>query len=63
LNGKGVKKDSKEALQYFLKSAEAECANSYYRIGTMYEEGRAGLKKDKEEALSWYAKSAEKGLL
>ncbi len=44
-----------------LRRAEAGDAKAQYRLGGMYEYGRAGAPKDYRQAFFWYKKAAEQG--
>ena len=57
-HGKGVPKDSVEAVRWYRKSAEQGNAKGQYSLGYMYHEGY-GVPQDYAEALRWYRKSAE----
>ena len=60
-NGWGVKKDKREAVRWYRKSAEQGLTTAQYDLGVMYEYG-TGVEEDKREAARWYSKSAEQGL-
>ncbi len=59
-NGKGVKKNYKEAVKWYRRAAEKEYAPAQYRLGTLYERGR-GVTKSIENARDWYRRSAKLG--
>ena len=58
--GQGVKKDLKEAVNWYKKAAERNLAKAQFYLGWMYENG-LGVKKDLTEAIKWYRKAAEQG--
>jgi Sel1 repeat len=59
-HGKGVPKDSVEAVRWYRKSAEQGNAKGQYSLGYMYHEGY-GLPQDYAEATRWWRKAAEQG--
>ena len=59
-DGKGVAKDSAEAVKWFLKAAEMGSAWSMNELGRYYENGW-GVAADMTKAMEWYRKWAEKG--
>ncbi len=59
-DGKGVKKDAKEAMKWWRKAAERGDARAETCLGLCYEYGK-GVKKDTAEAVKWYRKAAEHG--
>ncbi|MBF0107022.1 MAG: SEL1-like repeat protein [Deltaproteobacteria bacterium] len=59
--GRGVKKDFKEAFTAFHKAAEQGHAIAQCNLGLMYDNGE-GVRKDYKKALEWYKKAAEQGL-
>jgi len=58
--GKGLPKDSAEAVKWYRKSAEQGDAIAQYNLGLMYDSGD-GVPQDDIEAEKWYRKSAEQG--
>jgi hypothetical protein len=59
-HGKGVPKDSVEAVRWYRKSAEQGNAKGQYSLGYMYHEGY-GVPQDYAEATRWWRKAAEQG--
>ena len=57
----GVKKDLREAVKWYRKSAEQGCAEAQYNLALCYYKGE-GVEKDLREAVKWWRKSAEQGL-
>ena len=60
-NGKGLKQNSKEAVNSFRLAAEQGDADGQYNLGTMYDSGQ-GVKLDYKEAAKWYQLAAEQGV-
>ena len=60
-NGKGVRKDYAQAVQWYRKAAEQGFSKAQYNLGVMYEKGQ-GVRKDYVEAIRWYRKAAEQGI-
>jgi TPR repeat protein len=58
--GKGAKKDSVKALEWYKKSAAQDYEPAYNGIGSIYEEGIA-VTKDLKTAIEYYKKASEKG--
>jgi uncharacterized protein len=58
--GHGVKPDRKEAVKWYLLSAEQGNAKAQYSLGYCYGRGQ-GIEKDLSEAVKWYTLSAELG--
>ena len=58
--GLGVPKDDREALKWYVKSAEQGDSSAQYNLGTMYWLG-LGVTKDRQEAAKWFRKAAEQG--
>lgn len=58
--GKGIVKDSVEALKWYTRSAEKGNANAMYMLGYLYDNGKA-IPKDTVLAIKWYAEGAEAG--
>lgn len=55
-----IKKDKKEAIKYFTKGADANCAGSQTMLGHAYKKGQ-GVKKNNATALHWYKKAGTLG--
>jgi len=60
LNGRGVAKNDKTAVEWFRKAADQGHADAQARLGWMYENGR-GLAQDDKMAVEWYRKAADQG--
>ncbi len=58
--GLAVPKDSKRAVDMYLKAANAGHVLAQNRLGTMYRTGR-GVKPNNEKAVEWYRKAAAQG--
>ena len=56
--GKGVAKDSKEAIKWFQKAADQGNADAQFNLGVMYRVGK-GVEKDSKEAVKWFEKAAD----
>lgn len=56
LSGKGVKKDSAQALRWFRKSAEQNDSEGQYRLGLYYL--RQAEQKDLAQGVTWITKAA-----
>ena len=59
-HGVGVPQNYKQALYWYMKSAEQENCVAQYSLGNMYKDGR-GVPQDLEQARTWFAKSAAHG--
>lgn len=59
-DGLDVKKDLKQAFDWYMKAAKQSHAPSQYKIGLYYEKG-FGVAKNDKEALTWYNKAKENG--
>ena len=58
LEGIGTAKDSRRALEYMQRAAEAGEWDGQYNLACMYEEG-IGTEKDISKAIFWYKKAAD----
>lgn len=58
--GRGVPKDSAEAVRWHRKAAEQGNAVAQFNLGVMYARGD-GVVKDSAEAVKWYRMAAEQG--
>ena len=58
--GRGCEQDYLKAKCLFERSADMDCAASYYHLGTMYEDG-LGVDKDIEQAMNLYKLAADRG--
>lgn len=58
--GNGVKKDEKEAFEWFLTAAQQGSAEGMGAVAICYENG-LGTKKDETAAIRWYRRAAENG--
>jgi TPR repeat protein len=53
-------KDEKEAVKWYKKAAEQDCAEAQYGLGVCYRDG-AGVEKNQAEAVNLFRKAAMKG--
>jgi hypothetical protein len=58
--GKGVKQDYAEAIEWYLKLADQGNAYAENQLGALYEHGN-GVNHDYIDALKWYQRAAEQG--
>jgi localization factor PodJL len=58
--GKGLKQNLKQAVQWFQRSASGGFAMAQFRLGTLYERG-VGVKSNLQRAKVWYSRAAEQG--
>ncbi|MBR5735095.1 MAG: sel1 repeat family protein, partial [Desulfovibrionaceae bacterium] len=56
--GRGVPRNSKQAISWWQKAAEQNYAEAQFYLGMLSERGN-GLPLDKNQALAWYGKAAE----
>ena len=59
--GKGVPKDSEQAVFWYRKSAERGHVEAQFNLGQCYLFG-TGVEKDPKLAVQWYRKSADQGM-
>ena len=59
-NGRGVRQDYAQAVQWYRKAAEQGDADAQYVLGVMYDNGQ-GVRQDYTQAVQWYRKAAEQG--
>ena len=59
-NGRGVRQDYAQAVQWYRKAAEQGYADAQYNLGVMYAQGQ-GVRQDYTQAMQWYRQSAEQG--
>jgi TPR repeat protein len=59
-SGKGVAKDSKEALAWYQKAAEQGSADAQLSLGKLYVSGQ-GVPKNSVEAAKWFLLAAQQG--
>lgn len=59
-NGKGVKKNYNEAVEWYKKSANQGNASALNNLGACYEDGN-GVRADMDECIHYYKMAAEKG--
>lgn len=59
--GRGVKKDSRQAAQWYEKSARQGFGDAQTRLGKMYQYGNE-IEKDTSKAEHWLSKAAHKGV-
>jgi len=60
MNGQGVPKDEKRAVEWYRRAAEQGLSEAQLNLGNMYADGR-GVAKDEVCAVEWYWKAAEQG--
>ena len=60
-NGRGVRQDDAQAVQWYRKAAEQGYAQAQFNLGNMYVDGR-GARQDYAQAVHWYRKAAEQGI-
>lgn len=60
-SGSGVKKDFRQALQWYFRAAELGDASAQDKLGLMFEDGHDGLPHDKVQAYKWFSLSAAEG--
>ena len=60
LNGSGLQKNPKEAMEHFLNAANQGYARAQYFMGWCYENGE-GVRRNRAEALGWYRLAAAQG--
>ena len=58
--GEGVPKNSVEAVKWYQRAAEQECAPAQCNLGLCYETGR-GVPKNVRLAVKWFIKAARQG--
>ncbi len=56
--GRGVAKDSAEAVKWYRQAAEQNYAPAQYSLGLCFDEGR-GVTKDSAAAMKWFRQAAE----
>lgn len=56
----GAESNVTEAVRWYRKAAERECAQAQLEVGLAYAYGR-GVMKDMSEGVNWYKKAAEQG--
>ncbi len=60
LDGKGVKQNSKKAVNWYRIAAGLGSSKAQYKVGYLYENGY-GVQKNYAEGAKWYRKAAEQG--
>lgn len=58
--GRGVRQDDAQAVQWYRKAAEQGDAEAQFNLGVMHADGR-GVRQDPVQAEQWYRKAAEQG--
>jgi uncharacterized protein len=58
-DGRGVRRNKKEAIRWYLKAAEAGLAPAQHALGVLHCYGRG--KPNYPEAVRWYRRAAEQG--
>lgn len=61
-NGKGVTRDSGQAVAWFRRAAEGGDASAQYNLALMYERGE-GVARDYKEAMRWLTAAADQNLI
>lgn len=59
-DGRGVSKDSAEAVKWYAKAAEQGYPSAQYNLGLAYETG-SGAPQDSKQAVKWWRKASEQG--
>ena len=59
-DGKGVKQNLKESVNWILKSANQNYPNAQYGMGYLYDKGK-GVGKNPRKAFEWYNKASTQG--
>jgi uncharacterized protein len=60
-DGRGVQKNTPEAVKWFRRGAEQGSVEAQLKLGLMYDEGK-GVPKNYAEAAKWFRKAAEQGM-
>jgi uncharacterized protein len=60
-NGKGVRKDPKQAADWYRKAAEQGVGAAEYNLGVMYANGD-GVPRDVHEAVKWLQRASDHGI-
>ena len=60
-NGRGVRQDYIQAVQWYRKAAEQGIAQAQYNLGLMYAKGE-GVRRDHKIAKEWFGKACDNGL-
>ena len=53
-------KDTKTAIEWYMKAAEQENAYAQYNLGECYRDGE-GVEKDFKQDFEWFIKAVEQG--
>ena len=61
LEGIGMKKDPRQAAEYFFESATRGYPRAQYNLGCLYAAGEGGLVKDESAAVYWFSLAAKGG--
>ena len=59
--GKGIRQDYTEAVQWYRKAAEQGQAEAQYNLGVMYAKGE-GVRQNYKIAKEWFGKACDNGL-
>ena len=59
-NGRGVRQDYAQAVQWYRRAAEQGHAQAQNNLGVMYEQGQ-GVRQDSALAQEWYGKICDNG--
>jgi uncharacterized protein len=58
--GRGVRVDYAEAMNWYRRAADGGNDSAMYNIGLLFDEG-LGMDKNKTQAVFWYRKAADAG--
>ena len=61
MQGKGVPKDEKGAVDWFVRAADQGDPDVQNWLGLCYQDGRCGVLIDDAEAARWYMRAADSG--
>lgn len=59
-DGRGVRQDDAQAVQWYRKAAEQGNVNAQNNLGVMYAQGR-GVRQDLVLAQEWFGKACQNG--
>ena len=59
--GKGIKRDLKQAAEWYRKAAEKGSVAGQIHLAALYRDGGQGFARDMAQAAEWYRKAAEQG--
>ena len=61
VQGRGVRQDDAQAVQWYRKAAEQGLAEAQYNLGVMYAKGE-GVRQNYKIAKEWFGKACDNGL-